>query len=127
MKNLVYKNQVYNAKELSDLTGIKYGTLCDRLRRGYTVEEAIADQQRIPESIIEFVQASHPPDWEGHVNEEIYFQYMRWCENHEPKFEYESIVHFMRSLKKAVPTLRVVPSRIKNKYGIFYKRVIRVD
>lgn len=125
MKQVLYNNQLFNLKELSEFTGIKYTTLSERLKRGYSVEEAITEKSRIPESIEQFVQASYPKDWDGMTNEELYKIYFNWCVRNEHYAE--SNVHFTRCLKRIVPNLRTVPTRLKRYDGIAYKRVIRID
>lgn len=125
MKNYIYQNRVFSGKELAEFTGVKYTTLMSRLARGYTVEEAVADCQRVPKSVNEFYLASHPPDWDGMINSDLYDVYLRWC--NKQHYAPESDVHFIRSIKRLVPNLRVVPSRV-NAYGqVRYKRLIRID
>lgn len=125
MKYYEYRNQLLTMRELADLTGVNYTTLVERLKRGYTVEEAVADEQRVPESVHEFVDASYPPDWDGLVNEELYKTYTQWCDRND--YEAESNVHFTRCIKRLIPTLRVVPTRLKRYGEVNYKRVVRVD
>lgn len=124
MKHYVYKNQIYNGKELAELTGVNYSTIMSRLANGYTVEEAVRDQQRVPESVIEFCLASHPPDWDGLTNDELYQIYCDWCNRND--FAPESNVHFTRCLKRNIPSIRIVPTRLKVFGEIKYKRVVRV-
>lgn len=125
MRFYEYRGQMYNARELSDLCGVNYKTLVDRLRRGYSVEEAVADQPRVPDSVIEFELASHPPDWDGMVNEELYRIYHEWCVNND--YVPENSIHFTRSIKRLLPNIRIVPTRIKYYDGVMYRRVIRFD
>lgn len=125
MKTLLYKDQIYNARELADLTGVKYTTLIERLKRGYTVEEAVEYNARIPESIMEFDAASDLQDWDGITTDDLYSIYWKWCNNnHLPK---ESKVHFVRSIKKLHPEIRVAPARVKSYDSINYKRVVKLD
>lgn len=125
MKFYEYRNQLYTMRELADLTGVNYTTMVERLKRGYTVEEAVADEPRVPDSINAFVEASYPPDWDGMVNADLYKAYAKWCDRND--YRAESNVQFARCVKKVIPTLRTVPSRIKNFGEISYKRVVRVD
>lgn len=83
MKNYVYKGKYYNIHELSELSGVKYSTLCERLKNGYSVEEAVALDTRIPDSILEFDSASDYKDWDGMINEELYGDYRQWCSNND--------------------------------------------
>lgn len=125
MRNYVYKGKYYNVRELSELSGVKYSTLCERLKNGYSVEEAIALDTRIPDSILEFDSASDYKDWDGMINEELYGDYRQWCSNND--FFPESHIHFTKCIKRIHPNIRVVPSRLKKYDGVVYKRVIRVD
>ena len=43
MPKLEFRGQQYTIKELSELSGIQPDTLSDRLRRGYSVEQADAE------------------------------------------------------------------------------------
>lgn len=107
------------------MSGVKYTTLCERLKRGYSAEEAIAFHPRIPPSVIEFDDASDYEDWDGMTSEELYKIYRQWCIKHE--YAPESNVHFTRSIKQVHPNIRVVPTRLKVYGDIAYKRVVRVD
>ena len=124
MKNLIYQNEVYNARELAEKTGVNYGTLCARLNRGYTVEEAVADTPRIPKSIIEFMRASHPPDWNGLSSYELFDIYVDWCLAHD--YEPEAIVHLIRSLRRLLPNMKVIPSKIKAYGEVLSVRLVRI-
>lgn len=123
MKYYEYGDGMTTIQELSNKYGIKYTTLVERLKRGYTVEEAIAGE-RMPESVKQFVDNSYPPDWNGLLNEDLYKRYVEWCDKHD--FERESQVHFSRCLKKLVP-MKSVCKRIKQFDGVIYKRVVQVD
>lgn len=125
MKKYEYKGQLYNMKELSNISGVNYTTLVNRINKGYTVEEAVSDNPRVPESIREFDLHSDYHDWSGMVNEELYDNYKSWCIKNE--FRPESNIHFTRSIKQLHPNIRLVPSRLKTPDGIKYKRVVRVD
>ena len=125
MKQYLYKGKLYNARELSELCGIKYTTLIERLNRGYTVEEAVRFEVKIPNSVLEFDNASDYRDWEGMIMSELYHVYWNWCRKHG--YTPESNVHFSRNIKRLHSNIRIVPTRVKQYDGISYKRVIRVD
>lgn len=125
MKTILYKGQTYSVKELADLSGIKYTTLCERLKRGYTVDEAVSDNTRIPESVREFVDHSDEHDWDGLTNEKLHAIYWKWCKNNE--YTPESIVHFIRCVRQLIPNMRVVTSRVKENGTVNYKRLVRID
>ena len=85
MNRYVYKDRMWTVNELSDISGIAPATIRDRLRRGYTVDEAIQITPTI-ESVKEFTHASWWKDWIG--METVYLQkiYWNWCieEGYEP-------------------------------------------
>lgn len=125
MKKYFYNGYYYNARQLSEMCGIKYTTLLGRLERGYSVEEAVSWNTKIPDSIREFDKASDYHDWSGMINSELYEHYKSWCIKNE--FRVESNVHFTRSIKQLHPNIRIVPTRIRTGNDISYKRVVRVD
>lgn len=124
MKKFLYNGQLFNGKQLAEFTGIKYTTLMNRIASGYTPEEAVAENYRMPESVSLFHLASHPPDWDGLVNEDFYKLYVNWCNRKDWKPETQ--VHFMRCIRRLEPGLTVVPSRVKVYGNVLYKRVVRV-
>lgn len=123
MKTLLYKDKLYNARELAELTGVKYTTLIERLKRGYSVEEAVADEPRVPQSIYEFVQNSSPLDWNGLTTDDFYKIYFQWCVRNE--YAAETKVHFIRNIRRLYPNLKVTPARLKRYDGVVYKRIVR--
>lgn len=125
MKKLQYKGELYNMRELSELSGVPYAALANRLASGYTVEEAVSDNPRIPQSVREFSDHDDYKTWNGMVNSDLYEKYHSWCIKNE--FRPESSVHFTRCIKSLHPNIRVVPTRLKKNGEISYKRIIRVD
>lgn len=125
MKQYLYRGNTYSIRELSEISGIKYTTLAERLKRGYTVDEAVCGNTRIPESIIQFDNHSDYTDWDGLVSEQVYKIYISWCLKHH--FNVESKVHFTRCIKRLHPNIRFVPTRLKLFGDIVYKRIVRVD
>jgi hypothetical protein len=125
MKQHLYKGNLYNTKELSEICGVKYTTLAERFKRGYTVEEAISDVPRIPESILQFDSHSDYTDWDGLTSERLYEIYIAWCLKNQ--MTVESKVHFTRSIKSLHPNVRIVPTRLKVLGEVMYKRVVRID
>lgn len=125
MKQYLYRGQMYNGRELSELTGVKYSTLMARLSRGYTVEEAVTDSPAIPDSIRFFVEHANLFELSGLTSEELYKEY---CADLPPTFTRESHTHFMRCMKQVVSHMRIVPSRVLNRNGLpTYKRIVRFD
>lgn len=125
MKQYLYNGQLYSGKELAELSGVKYTTLMERIKRGYSVEEAIADGTRVPESILVFCDEYDPADWNGLENGQLYMTYRAWCieNNYIP----ETQVHFSRSLKRQLgERYHIVPTRVTTDGVIKYKRLIRI-
>ena len=59
-----YDGSWYTPNELSEMSGIPAHTIRDRLRRGYSVEEAIKPIAT-QESVKEFCESSYWKDWIG--------------------------------------------------------------
>lgn len=116
---LQYRGKSYSINELSEMSGIAPATIRDRLRRGYSVEEAIK-LSATSDSVQEFTYASHWEDWIGMSTSDLYKIYWRWCVSHE----YTPIQHkgFSRQIFQMYPMLKVVPTRSKSGY----KRIIRL-
>ena len=124
MKFYEYAGRYYTASELAELSGVNYTTICARLKAGYSAEEAIAETWKIPESVEAFLYASHAPDWNYMTTDKLYDVYMTWCLKHD--YGAESKIHFMRSIKRCVPVLKIVPSKVTTANGVKSQRVIRV-
>lgn len=120
MIKLTYKDGVYTIHELSEISGIPTATLRDRLRRGYTIEEAMTPNP-IVESVKRFSDESWYEDWIGISTSELYTIYWKWCirNGYTPLQD----KRFTRHIMKLYPTLKVVPMRDKNEK---YHRVIRL-
>ena len=110
---------MYTIKELSEMSGIACHTLRDRLRRGYTIEQAVKPSP-IHDSIEEFSNASHWEDWLGMPINSLYEVYWKWCIAHE----YQPIAKqgFSRQLFTLHPQLKTVPTS----KGVQCNRIIRV-
>ena len=109
----------YTPNELSEISGISPHTIRDRLRRGYTVEEAIKD---IPtqDSIKEFCEASYYQDWIGMSINDLHKIYWKWSVS--SGYTPISKQGFSRQLMKIYPMLKTVPT----KQGNVYHRIIRM-
>lgn len=106
------KDSWYTPNELSEMSGIPPHTIRDRLRRGYTVEEAV---KLIPthESVKEFVAASYWGDWIGLPMSELYKIYWNWCIAN--RYNVLQIQGFSRQVLKMFPNLKTVPNRVGGK------------
>ena len=105
------KGHWYTPNDLSELSGIPAHTIRDRLRRGYTVEEAIKD---IPthDSVKDFCEASYYEDWIGMSIEQLHNVYYKWCIQHG----YTPLQKqgFSRQIMKMYPMLKTVPTSKNN-------------
>lgn len=109
----------YTIKELEEMSGVKAHTIRDRLRRGYSVEEAIK-VTAIKDSVKEFCDASWWEDWVGMPISDLYEIYWRWCISNG----YTAVQKqgFSRQLMGMYPMLKTVPTMRGDKYY----RVIRL-
>lgn len=114
-----YNKQMLTIKELSEISGIQCATLRDRLRRGYSVEEAVK-LSPLDDSVKEFTEASYWEDWIGMSITDLYMIYWKWCIAHG--YNCLPIQGFSRQLFKVYPNLKTVPI----KRGEKYYRVIRL-
>lgn len=112
MKHYELNGSWYTISELSDMSGIKAHTLRDRLRRGYSIEEAI---KALPtdEGVLAFNEASWWEDWIGKPVDYVYDLYWNWCvaRNYTPL----SKQGFSRHIFKLYPMLKTVPTKQGNK------------
>lgn len=102
----------YSVAELSERSGIPPHTIRDRLRRGYTVEEAVKPVAT-HESVKEFCGASLYSDWIGMPIDDLYKIYWQWC----IKNGYTAIQKqgFSRQIMGMYPVLKTVPTKRGNK------------
>lgn len=110
MNRYVYEDRMWTVNELSDASGIAPATIRDRLRRGYTVEEAIQITPTV-ESVKEFAQASYWRDWIGMETVYLHKIYWDWCI--ENGYEPINQQGFTRQLMKLYPHLKLVATRKK--------------
>lgn len=114
-----FRGKYYTVNELSELSGIQPATLRDRLRRGYSVEQAVKPVAT-NESVEQFAEASYYLDWIGLPINDLHKIYWRWSIEHG----YSPLQKqgFSRHLLKLCPQLKTVPNRINDKC----QRVIRL-
>ena len=111
MKLLEYNGKAYTIEELAFMSGVEKATLRDRLRRGYSVEEAMS-MSPIQDSIKEFCESSWYEDWIGMSTKYLHEIYFKWCISHG----YKPIQQqgFTRQILKMYPQLKAVPTRKEN-------------
>lgn len=114
-----YKGKWYSPNELAEISGVAAHTIRDRLRRGYTVEEAVK-MTATHESVKEFCGASYYHDWLGMSIDALHKIYWKWCIQHG----YTALQKqgFSRQLIGMHPMLKIVPTKRNEKY----ERVIRL-
>mgnify|MGYP003291541627 CR=1 FL=1 len=102
----------YTPNELSEISGIAAPTIRDRLRRGYTVEEAIK-MVAVSSSVEEFSEASWWKDWIGMATSDLHKIYKEWCvQNGYTPLTKQG---FSRQLFKMFPNLKTVPTRLEDR------------
>lgn len=119
MHKLFYRGNWYTAKELADKCGMPAHTVRDRLRRGYSVEEAVKPIAT-HDSVKEFADSSWYEDWIGMSISDLHEIYWKWCVSHG----YTPIQKqgFSRQLMVMYPMLKTVPT----KRGDGCARIIRL-
>ena len=111
MIRLTYKDSVYTIQELSEMSGIEPATLRNRLRRGYTAEEAVRPIP-VADSVKEFCEASHWYDWLGMSTSYLHEIYWKWCIQHG--YNPLQIKGFTRQVMGMYPNLKTVPTKTDN-------------
>ena len=106
-----YKGRMYSANELSEMSGIAVATIRSRLRKGYSVSEAV---QLTPtnESVLEFNDASWWEDWLGMSTSYLHEIYWKWCVSNG--YTPLSKIPFVREIMRMYPQLKTVPTRKDN-------------
>jgi hypothetical protein len=115
-----YKGVSWTIAELAHLSGLAPATIRDRIRRGYSVEQAIRPVAA-NDTVEQFNEASSWEDWIGMPINDLYTIYWNWCVSREltpiPK------QGFSRHLFALNPWLKTVPTKRGNKsYRIIRKR-----
>lgn len=112
MKFYEYEGQVYTINGLSELSGIEPATLRDRLRRGYSLEQALKAHPT-NDSVVEFSAASYYMDWIGMPISYLYEIYWKWCIDNG--YNPLKIQGFSRQLMGLYPNLKTVPTKKKDR------------
>lgn len=116
---LAYRGEVCTINQLSEMSGIAPATIRDRIRRGYTVEEAVKDAIT-HDSVREFDAASHWEDWIGMSTSELHEIYWRWCvSNGYTPLQSRG---FTRHLVKIHPIFKVISTKTPTGYA----RILRL-
>lgn len=120
MNHYNYRGTSYTVKELSEMSGIAPATIRDRIRRGYSVEQAIR-YTAANDTVEQFCEASCWEDWIGMPINDLYTIYWKWCVSRE--LTPSAKQGFSRHLFALNPWLKTVPTKRGNKsYRIIRKR-----
>ena len=111
MKRYEFRGKLHTIKELSEASGIAPATLRDRLRRGYSVEQAVRPVATT-DSVEQFCEASWWEDWVGMPISGLFKIYWGWCiqNGYTPLH----IQGFSRQLFQMYPNLKTVPIKTLN-------------
>lgn len=107
MQRYAYRGQLLTIKELSEMSGVQAHTLRDRLRRGFTVEQAVRPTP-VHESVEQFCEHSWYPDWIGMSINDLYEIYWRWCNSNG--YTATTKQGFSRQINTIYPQLKTVPT-----------------
>ena len=108
MNRYFYNDAFYTPKELSDISGIPAHTIRDRLRRGYSVDQAVSESPVFP-SVLDFCNASYYDDWIDHSVNYVYGIYWNWCNANQ--YPHQDIRCFTRQIMEIYPMLKVIPCK----------------
>ena len=114
-----FNGNFYTVNELSEMSGIRPHTIRDRLRRGYSVEEAVK-VTATNDSVKEFCDASLWEDWIGMSISNLYDIYWRWAISNG--YCPTSKQGFSRHLIQMHPMLKTVPTKSGNSYSRIIRR-----
>lgn len=105
-----YNGKWYTINRLAELSGVSAPAIRDRLRRGYSIEQAVCPHP-MKDSIKEFILASYYKDWIDEKLDDVYQVYWKWCLANG--FTPDTKTTFSRQLFGLygvyVPYLKVVP------------------
>lgn len=119
MAKYEYKGGWYSPNELSAMSGIPAHTIRDRLRRGFSIEEAIKPVAT-KDSVKDFCAASCYEDWIGMSINDLHEIYWKWCIR--TGYKPSSKQGFSRQIIGMYPMLKIIPT----KSGDNYNRIIRL-
>lgn len=112
MARYEFNGRWYTPNELAEMSGLKAHTIRDRLRRGYSVEEAVKVTPT-QDGIKEFGEASYYQDWIGMPISDLHEIYWKWCVSNG--YTPLQVQGFSRQLLGMYPMLKTVPTRRDNK------------
>lgn len=106
------KGSWYTVNELAEMSGLLPHTIRDRLRRGYSVEEAIK-VTATQDSVKEFCAASCWEDWIGKSVNDLFEIYWGWCMSNG--YTPSTKQGFSRQLLSMYPMLKTIPTKRGNR------------
>lgn len=119
MNRYVYRDKWLTIHELSEMSGIAPHTLRDRIRRGFSVEQAVRPTP-VHDSVGQFCEASYWKDWIGMSINDLYEIYWKW--SIQNGYHTTTKQGFSRQLATIYPQLKTVPTA----KGDGCKRIIRL-
>lgn len=120
MNHYEYKGIPHTVKELSEISGIAPATIRDRIRRGYSVEQAVK-MTAANDSVEQFCEASSWNDWLGMPMSDLHKIYYKWCISNG--YTPLGVQGLSRHIMSLYPWLKTVPTRRGNKcFRIIRKR-----
>ena len=108
MNKYCYNGRFLTIDELAELSGVKSHTLRDRLRRGFSVDEAVKVLP-IHDSVKAFCDASLYTDWVGISTEELHRNYWKWCLSNG--FSPITKQGLSRQILNLYPMLKTIPTK----------------
>ena len=112
MNHYEYKGSPHTIKQLSELSGIAPATIRDRLRRGYSVTQAIS-LAPTNDSVDQFCMSSMWTDWIGMSISDLYEIYWKW--SIQNGYTPSAKQGFSRQLFSINPWLKTVPTKRNGK------------
>ena len=108
MARYEFNGRWYTPNELAEMSGVKAHTIRDRLRRGFSVEEAVKVTPT-QDGIREFGEASYYQDWIGMPIMYLHEIYWKWCISNG--YVPLQVQGFSRQLMSMYPMLKTVPTK----------------
>lgn len=117
-----YNGEARTAKGLCDEFGIPYQTFKTRIKKGWTVQQALGLEQRVDDSMDAFVKDSDVGTWAGLTMMQLFDKYSKWC----IKKGYTAVTKskFTHSIRTLVPNLETKVKRMRSYDGDHSVRVI---
>ena len=120
-----FNGHAYNVRQLADQAGLPYNTIWNRLKNGYTPEEAMR-QPLIANSVLEFIEADDPSSWDGETTFDVWERYERWCYKEDVGYLPLTFQTFVRQIRQQLD-IRLVHSSVWEGDEKVWKVIIRMS